>query len=170
MPGVLFFPGMAIALWLVIPALRRIDPRREQYEKFGETFWLFVNATVCEVALMQVLTLASALGWPVDMARAIPVLVGLLFVTLGNYLPRLRSNWWMGIRTPWTLSNERVWRETHRLGGIAFVLGGLIVMASALVAAAPIRFWLDVAAIAVSALAPAVYSYVAWRRDVAPNP
>ena len=61
---------------------------------------------------VNVLTLGSALGWAIDMTRAVLVVIGLMFMGLGNYLPRLRSNWWMGIRTPWTLESEEVWRES----------------------------------------------------------
>jgi uncharacterized membrane protein len=90
--------------------------------------------------------------------------VGVLLLVLGNVLPRVRSNWWMGVRTPWTLSSERVWRSTHRLAGRTFVLGGLIVLAGLLLPAAW-RVYLVMIAITVSAVVPAFWSWIDWRRE-----
>jgi uncharacterized membrane protein len=163
-PGAFLLPGIAFIIWLALPALRQIDPREEHYEKFSETFWIVVNLAVLVMALIEVLSLGYALGWPVDMGRAIPALVGVLFVAIGNYLPRLRSNWWMGIRTPWTMSSERVWRETHRMAGPVFVIGGLVCLASVFTPS-PVRLALPILALLVATMIPIVYSYVVWRRE-----
>ncbi|MBX6363161.1 MAG: SdpI family protein [Gemmatimonadetes bacterium] len=156
-------PGIAAAVRLLVPLLRRIDPRREQYQWFEGTFWIVVNVVVLLLAAVEVTTLGYALGWPVDPSRVIVGIVGVSLVVLGNYLPRMRSNWWLGVRTPWTLSNERVWRETHRLAGKTFVVGGLIVLASVALRP-PTRVWVVVGGIALASLVPAIYSYFAWRR------
>jgi uncharacterized membrane protein len=161
--GALMLPVIALALWLLLPLLRRLDPRAEHYERFDATFWLLVNVLVMFMAAMHVIVLGSGLGWPVDVSRAVLVLVGLLFMALGNYLPRLRSNWWMGIRTPWTLESEEVWRSTHRLAGTTFVLGGVATVIAA-VLPTPAAFPLAFVAMSVAALVPVVYSYVAYRR------
>ncbi len=158
------FPVVALGCWLLIPLLRRIDPRREHYERFDPTFWIIVNLLVLLLAALEVAVVGFNLGWPVDMQRVVLTLVGLLFVALGNYMPRVRSNWWMGIRTPWTLSSERVWRETHRLGGRTFVLGGVVTMVAAVLpkAVAP---WVALAGLVVGGFVPVVWSYVLWRRE-----
>ena len=162
--GSLMAPVIAAGLWLLLPVLRRVDPRRVNYDRFDATFWLILNVIVVFMGAMHVLTLGIALGWPVDMTRAILVLMGLLFAGLGNYLPRLRSNWWMGIRTPWTLESEAVWRATHRLAGFTFVIGGLIAVAAALLPT-KLAFGVSMAAVLSAALVPAVYSYVLYRRE-----
>ena len=158
------FPVMALFFWVLIPLLRRIDPRRENYDRFDPTFWIVVNLLVLMLAVMEVAIVGFNLGWPIDMQRVVLSLVGLLFVALGNYMPRVRSNWWMGIRTPWTLSSEGVWRETHRLGGRTFVLGGLVTIAAAFLPRllAP---WVALAGLLVGGFVPVVYSYVLWRRE-----
>ena len=112
--------------------LPRIDPRRANVERFAEDRRLIINLLIIFFAAVQAATFAHALGWPVQVDRVILASIGLLFVGLGNYLPRIRSNWFMGIRTPWTMDNERVWRATHRVGGRTFVAAGLVMALAAL--------------------------------------
>lgn len=162
--GALLAPTIALGLWLLLPVLRRIDPRRAHYERFDATFWLLLNVIVMFMAAMHVLSLGAALGWPVDVTRGVLVIVGLLFAGLGNYLPRLRSNWWMGIRTPWTLDSEAVWRATHRLAGITFVTAGLITVVAAVLPTDQ-AFKIAMLSLAVGAFIPAAYSYFAYRAE-----
>src|SRR5690606_4775678 len=123
-PGAFLPPLLGAGVWVLLLVLRRIDPRRAHYESFRSTFWLLLNVLLSFFALLHVVSLGTALGWPLDAGRAILLAVGLLFIALGSYLPRVRSNWWIGIRTPWTLESERVWRETHRPAGRTFTAGG----------------------------------------------
>lgn len=164
--GVLAQPLIATLMLGLLWILPRIDPRRANVEHSAEDRRLLVNLLILFFAVVQVLTLGQALGWPVDVGRAIPATIGLLFVGIGNYLPRIRSNWFLGIRTPWTLSSERVWRATHRVGGRAFVAAGLLMAVSALLSPAA-RVWATGVAIAVAVVLPLVYSYVIWRREAA---
>ncbi len=162
--GAGLLPALALGFWLVLPLLRRIDPKRANYARWDPTFWLVLNLVVLLMAAMEVAIVGLGLGWPIDMHRVILVTLGLLFLALGNYLPRVRSNWWVGIRTPWTLSSERVWRETHRLGGRTFVAGGLVTMVAALV---PVQVapWVALLGLLLAGFVPVVYSYVLWRRE-----
>jgi uncharacterized membrane protein len=165
-PGAFVMPAMAVGVYLLLFALRRIDPRRAHYDRFEGTYWVILNVIAITMAAFQVLTLGLALGWPIDMGRAITVTVGLLFVGLGNYLPRIRSNWWIGIRTPWTLESETVWRETHRVAGWTFVAAGLALVAGGLFVPAGTREWTSGIALAIGVAVPFVYSYLAFRREV----
>ena len=164
-PGAFLAPAVATALLVILWGLvPRIEPRRENLARFAGERYLIANALTLFSALLQVLTLGYALGWPVDVSAALMAGLGLLFIVIGNYLPRLRSNWWMGIRTPWTMDSERVWRETHRVGGRAFVAAGLVTLAAALLPHSA-RAWVSMAALAAATLVPVVYSYLAYRRD-----
>lgn len=165
-PGAFVMPALAAGVYLLLFALRRIDPRRAHYQRFEGTYWVILNVIAITMAAFQVLTLGLALGWPIDMGRAITVTVGLLFVGLGNYLPRIRSNWWIGIRTPWTLESETVWRETHRVAGWTFVAAGLALVAGGLFVPAGTREWASGIALAIGVAVPFVYSYLAFRREV----
>jgi uncharacterized membrane protein len=163
-PGAFVLPAIAMALWLVLPLLRRLDPRRANYDRFDDTFWLVMNLVLVSVAFMHLLMLGAALGYVTDMTRWLIVLLGAVVVVLGNYLPRIRSNWWLGVRTPWTLESEKVWRDTHRLAGRTFMAGGVIAMMAALLPPES-RFWVGVGALMVAAFVPVVYSYFLWRRE-----
>ena len=165
-PGAFVLPAITAGIYLLLFALRRIDPRRAHYARFEPTYWIILNVLSLLMAVFHVLTLGLALGWPIDMGRAVTVTVGLLFVGLGNYLPRLRSNWWIGIRTPWTLENESVWRETHRVGGWTFVGAGLVLVVAGLVLPPGPREWVSGIALGIGVAVPPVYSYIAYRRAV----
>ena len=89
--------------------------------------------------------------------------VGFLMAALGNYMPRVRSNWFVGIRTPWTLSSEKVWRETHRLGGRVFVIGGIAIALAGLLKPAWSAAIVLVGSLSL-AIIPIVYSYILFRQ------
>lgn len=162
--GAFFMPGVMLLIWLLLRFLPRIDPRRANYEKFADTYDLIVNSLVALFAVMHLALLGTALGWPISMARLVPALVGLQFVILGNALPRARPNWWFGIRTPWTLSNDRVWTRTHRVGGYLLAGAGLVLLLSAALPA-PWTFALGVGAVAAAGFGSLVYSYLAWKQE-----
>lgn len=158
-------PGISVFVWLLMQGLRKIDPRAANYERFEPTFWVIVNMTIFIMAVVHVMTIGAALGWSLPGVDVImTVAFGVMLLVLGNVLPRVRSNWWMGVRTPWTLSSERVWRSTHRLAGRTFVLGGLIVLSALFL---PSAWWFPVMMIAItfSAVVPAIWSWFDWRRE-----
>lgn len=157
-------PALGAGLVLLAWGLPKIDPRRENFARFRGTYWLIFNLLLLFLLTLEVLTLGVALGWRVDIGTAVNLLTGVLFIGLGNVLPRLRPDWWMGIRTPWTLESDRVWREAHRMGGRVFVAAGVVV---ALAAFAPptLRIASIIGAVVAAALGTTIYSYIAWRRE-----
>lgn len=92
--------------------------------------------------------------------------VGLFLLLLGNVLPRVRPNWFIGIRTPWTLSSDRAWEKTHRVGGYILSAAGLVVVVSAALPDAW-KTWVILVAVAAASLSTVVYSYFAWRQEAA---
>jgi uncharacterized membrane protein len=157
------FPLMLLGIWGIMRFLPTIDPRRENYAKFRGTYTLVVNAVLTLVLMLHGAAIAAALGAPFAF-RLLPLGIGALFIVLGNALPRARPNWWFGIRTPWTLSNDRVWERTHRVGGYLFVLLG-IVTALATLTRRDVTFFVVGILGAVTALSTVIYSYVAWRQE-----
>jgi immunity protein, SdpI family len=162
--AVLLLPAITAGLWLLMLVLPRIDPRRASYPAFSGTYQLFLNALALFMAVLYVATLGTALGWPVSVPQIIGASTGLLFIVLGNELGRVKPNWFIGIRTPWTLSDPEVWRRTHRIGGrLFFAAGLLIVLASILLPAS-----LSGVAVLIGGLGAALlsvgYSYLAWRQ------
>jgi len=109
--------------------------------------------------------IASALGYSVRIDRLMPLGFGLLFIFLGNYITRVEPNWFVGIRTPWTLSSDTVWRKTHRTGGWLMVLGGFVLAVGAFILPHGAFLPLLVTTIVIVALIPIVQSYVLWKRE-----
>jgi uncharacterized membrane protein len=162
--AVLMIPAVILAMTGVFNVLPRVDPRGENYAKFIGTYWLIANAIVVFMLIAHGMIIASGLGYIVRIDRLMPIGVGLLFIVLGNYLTRVEPNWFVGIRTPWTLSSDAVWRKTHRTGGYLMVLGGFVVAACAFL---PHGAFLPllITAILVTAVIPIVQSYILWKRE-----
>jgi uncharacterized membrane protein len=157
-------PFVILTVWLVLRLLPRIDPRAPNYAKMQSAYDLTVNATMTVLLFVHAMVLAAGLGYAVPVARITPILVGALFVTTGNVLPRARPNWWFGIRTPWTLSNDRVWMRTHRVGGYLMSAAGIVIIAGAALRGAW-PFAVFITASAIAAVGLIVYSYIAWREE-----
>ncbi len=163
--GAFLPPALILFLWALLHVAPRIDPRRANYEKFGEAWEITIGAVLGLIFAIHFVVLALALGYPVPMQRVFPVLIGTVFVVMGNVLPRARSNFMYGIRTPWTLSSDRVWARTHRLAGYTMALAGLVMIAAGLLRPAAFTGPL-VVGISIAALAgPALYSYVLWKQE-----
>ena len=162
--AVVLVPALGLLLCAMFTFLPGIDPRRVNYAKFGPTYWTIANAVLVLLAGLHFFTLAKALGWKVDMNRVASLGVGGLLILLGNLMTRLRPNWFMGIRTPWTLSSDTVWRKTHRFGGVAFVIAGVCIAATALVASSWVVYGV-IGGTAAAALSSVVYSYVVWKQE-----
>jgi uncharacterized membrane protein len=141
-----------------------VDPRRANYEKFIDSYWRIANVVIAFLLLAHGLVIASGLGYEIEVDRLVPLGIGLLFAFLGNYLTRVEPNWFVGIRTPWTLSSDKVWRKTHRTGGWFFVAGGLVIAAGAF-APRGVFVPLFVAVTVVVTLVPVVQSYILWKRE-----
>ncbi len=163
-PAALLAPGVALAMWALFWLLPKIDPRGAHYRRFWKTYWLLANVVILFMALLHGVTLGAALGWAVEVDRVLVVAVGVLFLVLGYYLPRVPSNWWIGIRTPWTLESESVWRRTHRLAGRTFPIGGLVTIAGVFLPPG-YRPFAAMAGVTIAGSIPVVYSYIAWRRE-----
>lgn len=163
--AVVFMPLIIVAATGLFTVLPKLDPRRENYAKFIQSYWLIANAVIVFLGLAHVLIVASGLGYAMQIDRLLPIGIGLLFVFLGNYLTRVEPNWFVGIRTPWTLSSDTVWRKTHRTGGWLFVFGGLAMAVVAALAPPAAFFPLLVTTLVIVAGIPIVQSYVLWRRE-----
>jgi uncharacterized membrane protein len=156
----LLLPAAMVLVWVVLRVVPLIDPRRASYARFVDTYWLLGNSVLITLFAVHGLLLSGI--EPID--RLIVGLAGVLVVLLGNYLGRVEPNWFFGIRTPWTLESDVVWRRTHRtMGRVLFVLGIVMIALSPVlrVAAAPV---LGVLA-ALTGVAAMAVSWVYWRTE-----
>jgi uncharacterized membrane protein len=162
--GAWLMPIFLVGVWAFMRVLPAIDPRGKNYEKFGGAFEGIIIATMLFLLGLHIIVLRAALGHPVAMERVLPIGMGLLFVVIGNLLPRARPNWFVGIRTPWTLSSDRVWERTHRFGGKVFVASGLLILIGGLA----VPQWTPVLMFTVILMCLAsvlTYSYLEWKRE-----
>jgi len=162
--GAFALPALMLMIWGLCYWLPAIDPRRGNYAKFRGTYDIVVAAILGFMLIVHVAILAVSLGVNVPIPVVISLAVGMMLVLVGNLLPRARPNWFFGIRTPWTLSSDRVWDRTHRLGGRMMVVAGLIIAVSGFAPPPWPGILIGVAA-AGAAVVPIVYSYIIWRED-----
>lgn len=166
--GAFLIPIIMIAVAVLTPLLPKIDPRRSNYARFEPTYWLTINLVLTFMLGVHFMTLAVTLGADIPVVRVIPFGVGALFAIIGNVMPRTRSNWSFGIRTPWTLASDRVWERTHRVGGWMMFAGGLIVMAGAIAAPTHLIAPITICSILGATAGAFIYSYAAWRQEQRP--
>jgi uncharacterized membrane protein len=131
--GLFIFPAINAMLWGLQMVLPRVTPRGANLIRSGAAYGTIWITVAVVMALAQAAIIAGALGRPVNVTVAVPIVIGLTFIIVGNVLPKLRWNYVVGIRTPWTLADERVWDKTHRFGGWVMVLGGAVLVIGALV-------------------------------------
>jgi len=162
--AVSIIPAVILVMTGLFNVLPRLDPRGDNYSKFMGTYRLIANAVIVFMLVAHGMIIATGLGYSVKIDRLMPIGVGVLFIVLGNYLTRVEPNWFVGIRTPWTLSSDTVWRKTHRTGGWLMVVGGLVIAACALL---PHGAFLPlfIAAILIMSVIPIVQSYILWKRE-----
>jgi uncharacterized membrane protein len=157
----LWGPAMMAGIVLLFWALPWLSPRHFEVDSFRATYLYIMLVLVALMGYTSVLILAASLGIMVDISRAVIGGVSLLVALMGNVLGKVRRNFYIGVRTPWTLANEHVWNATHRFAGRTFFAGGLVGLACALLGA---PFWLAFAAILTGALLPAVYSLIIYKQ------
>jgi uncharacterized membrane protein len=162
--GLLFPPVLAFGLYLLLLFAPRVDPGRANYASFPDTYLVIRTAVLATIAFFYGVTCLSARGVAVSMEVVAPLAVGMLFVVIGAVMGKIRPNWFVGIRTPWTISSKVAWVRTHRLGGWLFIALGFAFVANALLGGPRSAPWIVGAVLAVVAVL-FVYSYFAWRGD-----
>lgn len=162
--GAFFTPCLLILLYLMFLVLPKIDPKKERYEQFIKPYKILQNLVILFLAIMYYAVALYIFGYEINIGVIVPLFVGLLFVIIGNYMGKLKSNWFVGIRTPWTLSSEEVWNKTHRFGGKIFMLGGLLLGITAYIPA-PINFYLFIINLIFIVFTPVVYSYIMLKKE-----
>jgi uncharacterized membrane protein len=158
-------PLLALGVYVLMLVLPRLDPGRANYANFRSAYTLIRYAVLLVIAAFYVVTLlVGVAGWQFDMGRIALAIIGMVFVALGSVMGKLRPNWFVGIRTPWTLSSKRAWIKTHRLGGWLFVGLGLLFVLSTFGSGSLLRLVL-IAGIVVTTVVLWGYSYWVWRND-----
>jgi uncharacterized membrane protein len=156
-------PIISVGMLLLFLAIPALDPLKANITKFRSYYNAFIALIIVFMLFIHGVTLAWNLGYDqFNMANAVIPAVGVIFIFAGWMMAKAKRNFFIGIRTPWTLSNDIVWEETHKLGSKMFIGAGIITIISALFGES--GFWIMFPVMMLAAFVPVVYSYILWRR------
>lgn len=153
-------PILMLALQWICVLATSADPKKQNHPQkvLQLIFWLIPVLTV----VLSVIIYATAMGGKVRVEMLLPVLMGVLFIAIGNYLPKCKQNYTIGIKIPWTLHSEENWNKTHRLAGFVWVVGGILMMLSGFLGG----IWIVLGVAIVMVFVPLVYSYILHRKGI----
>ena len=150
---------MVAAQWLCMLGTAA-DPKRKNHSEkvLHLVLWIIPALSV----VLHAVTYATALGYAVPIEVVMPVLIGLIFTIIGNYMPKCKQNYTIGIKIPWTLDNEENWNRTHRFAGWLWTFCGIAIMCTGFFGG----FWVFLPITLLMVLAPIIYSYVLHKKGL----
>ncbi len=163
--GVFLMPLIILGLFILLTFIPNLDPLKANVAQFRETFNLFIVFITAFMLYVHALTLLWSLGYTnFQMSTALLPAVGLLFIFIGYLLRKAKRNFFIGIRTPWTLSSDSVWDKTHQLGSVLFMLSGAFAVLGSFFGGI-MAFWLMFVPLIGSTIFLVIYSYVLYRTE-----
>lgn len=157
----ILLPLLVYVIFLVAP---KIDPKNK-LGAMGNKLYALKALLVAFMALLALFIIFSAKHQSFTIPNLSLILIGLLYVVLGNYFKTIKPNYFIGIRTPWALENEKVWKETHKIAGKMWFIGGIVVVVSVLAFDNQSSFVLFLAVTGIIAIVPMVYSYFLFQNE-----
>lgn len=157
--GVILLPSALALLSLFVPRLIRLDPKNKDINPKLENCiaWIIPIITI----MCSSVTILNALGYNTKVEIIIPCAVGIILMIIGNYLPKAKQNYTVGVKIPWTLNDEENWDKTHRVAGFVFTIGGLLIALSSFF---KIRTIVLLIVIFSMIFIPTIYSYIIYRK------
>jgi len=163
--GVFLMPLITLGMFVMFLVVPAIDPLKANISQFREAFNMFIALMVAFMLYIHGLTLVWSLGYQdFKMSAAMLPFMGILFIAIGYLLRQAKRNFFIGIRTPWTLSSDSVWDKTHRLGSVLFMVSGAFAIAGGFFGGMA-AFWLMFAPLIGSSLFLVIYSYILYRGE-----
>lgn len=156
------FPGIMAAMLLMFVLIPKIDPLKANIKSFEKTYWAMSAILEVFFLLFFVTTMLPNYGIAFNLSQVFAVLLGLLFIAMGILMPHFKRNYFVGIRTPWAIANDEVWKKTHELGGKLFIAVGIITIISA--AMPNIALLFSIALIIAAAFGTMAYSFFVYRK------
>ena len=157
--AVVGLPVVLTALHLLCTFVTGTDPRYDKYPEKMKKIVLWICPVVSWIGTIGIY--GYELKWSLDIMKWIPILLGVMFIFIGNYLPKIKQNLYLGIKLPWTYASEENWNKTHRMGGKVWVVGGVLLLCNFLL---KIKY-LEIVVCAAMILIPTVYSYLYSRKE-----
>ena len=162
--GAFLVPLIMVGLCLLFIAIPRIDPLKENIMQFIRYYYGFIVVMLLFMLILHTQVTLWNLGFAISPNTILPVSIGMLFIYIGVLIGKAKRNWFIGIRTPWTLSSDAVWDRTHKIGGRLFILVGVISVVGALLPDYAISFiLLPVLAVVFYTI---VFSYFAYQKEI----
>ena len=154
------FPFILLAMHLFVIISTLADPKHKNHpgKMLHLVYWL---VPVMSVVLTAV-TYYTGMGKDIPIETIAPIITGILFIALGNYMPKCRQNYTIGVKLPWTLNSEENWNKTHRLAGWVFVFGGTVITVLGFFGLT----WPLLAVMPILVIVPSVYSYILYRKGI----
>ncbi len=164
--SIFIIPIMFFIILILLFILPLMEVFRENMIKIYKYFYAFKIIFSLFFAVLFVATLLPIIGYDINVSRVVIAMIGILFIALGIILPKLKRNYMFGIRTGWTMSSDKVWDKTHKIGGILFALSGIITIILLFVLKLEILFWVFLILIMLVSLFLVFYSYYLYKKLV----
>lgn len=160
--NIVLFPALTLLIVILFPILSKIDPRKENYEKFAKVWEIFQFSIIWFFAYMYFVILYLSLNPEISITKFMMFWLWVLFIIIWNYLWKIRQNYFVGIKLPWTIENEEVWNKTHRFSGKLFLFWWTILFISWFLGFYPILVFIITLIFII--IVPVLYSYVIYKR------
>ncbi len=158
----MLFPLIGLIMWGMFILLPHIDPKKEKYELFRREYDIIKIVIIGFFLFIYLIIISNSLGINIPVEKAVPVGVAVLVIIIGNFMGKIRHNYFVGFRLPWTLADEDVWNKTHRLGGRLMVAVGILSLAGLLLSPA-VRMYLLMGSLFGAIGVTTIYSYVKYK-------
>ncbi len=162
--NVIMFPSLSTFLFVLFIIIPQIDPKKKNIKTFENTFNVFIYSMLGFLFLLQLQVFLWNTGTELPMNIVMPILMGLLFIVIAELIKNAKQNYTIGIRTPWTLSSEKVWDKTHILGAKLFRVSGILTILSASIP--KYSYIVLISTIILFTLILLIYSYSEYQKEV----
>ncbi|SHE98119.1 Uncharacterized membrane protein [Caldanaerobius fijiensis DSM 17918] len=159
---VFIFPAIITLIYAGMLFTPLVDPRKANYAKFAGAYRIIRGLLVLVFVALYSASTGAALSYNIKIDRVIPLILSIMIIVMGNYMGKLRHNYFVGIKTPWTLADEDVWNKTHRLGGQLWVLAGITGLIGSFIGGTW-AFILFIIPLIATSIAATVYSYFIYK-------
>jgi len=165
MEGLATPPGVMLLVLAIMSVLKWIEPRQENLKRSNKARGWIALAVVLLMVVLEVGNIFIIEGHAVPMVRVVFFGIGVMLMVIGNFFGKIRSNFFLGVRTPWTLSSDEVWRQTHRLAGKLFMLVGALLMPIAWLVSENGIVYAMAFLVVPATLIPVFYSWWLWKKE-----
>ncbi|HRZ85378.1 MAG TPA: SdpI family protein [Candidatus Paceibacterota bacterium] len=161
--GIFLLPFISIIIFLLFLLLPKIDPLKKNYVKFKNQYSSFILVITLFMFYIYLLTIFWNFGIKINMNLSLIPAIGILFIYIGIMFKKIKRNWFIGIRTAWTINNDKVWEKTHRLGSKLFITSGIITIFG--IFFPEYLLWFVLAPVIISSIICIIYSYLEYRKE-----